>query len=138
MEITLETKVKDLIKFQSDESEILEKQYITDNLENVKEIIIRYKPNKPKTFEEYRRACIFDWDLNSNIDLLQSICKDIGISNEQMFVFIYKCIIFLILVFFACKEEANSPLVVGDKPDPITEYTVESLPGGAKIVYKIN
>ena len=92
MEITLETKVKDLIKFQSDESEILEKQYITDNLENVKEIIIRYKPNKPKTFEEYRRACIFDWDLNSNIDLLQSICKDIGIPNEQMFVFIYKCI----------------------------------------------
>ncbi len=53
-------------------------------------------------------------------------------------IFIYKCIIFLILVFFACKEEANSPLVVGDKPDPITEYTVESLPGGAKIVYKIN
>lgn len=43
----------------------------------------------------------------------------------------------IILLFGACEENVLEPLSQGKKPDPITSYTLESLPGGAKITYEL-
>lgn len=39
---------------------------------------------------------------------------------------------------FACKEEKHGPLFSGDKPNAISQYTVENLPGAAAITFKID
>lgn len=56
--------------------------------------------------------------------------------NMKKHSFIY---LFLlgIIVLFACKEETLAPLSTGNKPNPVKDYTVESLPGGAKITFKV-
>lgn len=40
-------------------------------------------------------------------------------------------------VFYACEEIVNEPLVIGEKPGKITDYTVQSLPGAAKIEFSL-
>jgi hypothetical protein len=40
-------------------------------------------------------------------------------------------------LFVSCKEEVLGPLSTGKKPVPVTEYTVESLPGAAKISFSV-
>lgn len=51
--------------------------------------------------------------------------------NMKKHAYIY-IILLGILVLFACKEETLAPLMIGEKPDPVTDYTVESLPGEQK------
>jgi hypothetical protein len=47
-------------------------------------------------------------------------------------------LIALIALFcWACEENVLQPLSQGEKPGPITSYSVESLPGGAKINYDL-
>ena len=50
----------------------------------------------------------------------------------------------LIFAFFpliwlaSCQEEKNTPFFAGEKPQPITDYTVENLSGAAAISFKLN
>ena len=84
MEITLETKVKDLIP---------EGYELTDQSFGNEAIHIYYKKKQPKTFEEYCE--LFEKETTSifwRFELFQYICQDLEISNERMFVFIYKYI----------------------------------------------
>lgn len=47
-------------------------------------------------------------------------------------------LIILISLIAGCSETGvNSPNYIGEKPDPVTEYTVESINGGALINFKI-
>ena len=83
MEITLETKVKDLIP---------EGYELTDQSFGNEAIHIYYKKKQPKTFEEYCE--LFEKETTSilgRFELLQYICQDLNISNERIFEFIYKC-----------------------------------------------
>lgn len=84
MEITRDTKIGDLIP----------DGYELSNDTIGKEIIIYYKKKLPKTFEEYCELIKREPSKSFyRFELLQYICQDLGISNEQMFIFIYDCIV---------------------------------------------
>lgn len=89
MEITKDTKIGDLIP----------EGYELSNDSVDGGITIYYKNKHPKTFEEYKRDFSYLYFIGSeykefqfNMGLLKYICQDLGISNERMFIFIYKCI----------------------------------------------
>jgi hypothetical protein len=50
---------------------------------------------------------------------------------------ISKIIMMPVLLCFACQEEFNKPLSAGKQPDAVTDYQIESLPGGARITFKV-
>lgn len=55
--------------------------------------------------------------------------------NTVLFIF---WSFYMLVLGTACSEtDLNSPKVIGNKPDPVTEYEVESLNGGAKINFKM-
>lgn len=45
---------------------------------------------------------------------------------------------FALALFLSCEEEKHQPLFSGEVPDAVTDFTVENLPGAAKISFKLN
>lgn len=47
-------------------------------------------------------------------------------------------ILFSLVTLLGCEEEKHGPLFAGEVPDPVSQYTIENLPGAAAIRYKLN
>lgn len=52
-------------------------------------------------------------------------------------IFQLSLVVLIAFVIWACEETVLKPLSYGEKPDPVTNYRIESLAGGAKITFDL-
>src|SRR5690554_315110 len=58
-------------------------------------------------------------------------------NNKMMKILKLSGYILALVLFFSCEEEKHTPLFPGEAPSPVSQYTVENLPGAAKINFKL-